>query len=1020
VSEIIELKIRPGMSEARDSRMLPTKPDPDGGMQVTPRVIQNLRFRQLDRAEKRPGTSARSTSGLPSTGTSLWMRSWNGLDAVCIEDTIDSPGQLARTLYVRSGSGRWDPAGRTTCVVPERRTGLTMDDGMVAGAGITGLTAVAIDGVVYAAWTETAGTAHICAMDPGGTILRDSTLTSAGAPRLVYDGTTLYIVYRNGGNVHVRSINTGSLATSGATTIGAAVGAMDVAPMEGAATWLIAYPETATEIRVRVMTGTTSTHSATITTTSQATFVSVAGQSGNKVMVPYVDGTAAEVTSFSDTLTGANNATLQTAAGNEVWTCQSGIVRTGSNEWHVIYGGTDQSASPAIQVWMMYHARISGTPAATDGPYKTFRFLPCSKPFPTGASGTRRVSVVAHDADTAGFTVQSSHVILDLETLSTSAVTQHLSAISYEHQPWFSSNTKATNPEVASLGSGRYVCPIVWFEPTGSSANAAIGGVDALVFRSAASSDSMAWANRTTAEVGGAMLVSGGALVEHCGSGFSLQGFAIENGFANDPVTQVLAAAGGSLTADQVYSYKVVYVWLDPLGNRVHQSAPSPADTVTPSGGNLTVTVRVACLGCSGRFSTSSGVVIAKVYRSWDGGPYYNVGNTTSVVGSALSVTYTDAAADTTVEAFEPLYTDGGLLPNDPPSGARLIAVGGSRVFTVGWKERVVECSKQLRSDTPAEFSDSATLRITHREPLTALGWMDGTLVAFSANTIYVTVGDGPNGQGQGQQFSDPRQLPATVGADSPHVVEVHQGLIFKGAGTLWLLPRGFGPPLPVGDDIQETLGSFPYLRSAFRCANADDDCTHFVLAAADTAAAATKVAIWDNRLGGWSLDDVDGKVGAAGEVNGKFTWFLPTWDTTADLPTRQFSAATTEDLTADGAASWIESRVGFGTFHPFGVFGIGTVRSMSLFGEIAGSCVVKLDTSYDHASASTATITRGTTGACYLQHQLETRTRSAFRFDWYDAENSGKTAGLVLHSIALEVDKLPGPKPINPNQDRF
>lgn len=1023
-----EVMIHPGMSEAIDARLLPG-PRP-GETIARPRLLQNLRVRQGQRFEKRPGTLSRGTTGLPTAGSALWMGEWSGLDVAAIEDTLDS--QLARTLYIRDASGQWNYGGRHGCVVPERRTGITFDDSVAAGSGFRGQTCVAISGIVYVAWAESGAIVHLQAMDPSGTILRDVTLSSADNPRLVYANSILRLVYRNGTDIGIRTVTLDTLALSAATTLGGVLAGasskFDAAPMEGGTTWLLAYPSSAVAITVRVITGVSLTHTATITTTNLAEFVSVVGTNGSKVVCAYADGTAAQVSTFSDTLTGGAETTIQTATGSEVWTCQSGIVRTASNEWHVVFGGTDQSAAPTIQVWMLYHARISGTPAVTEGAYKGYRFLPCSKPFTTGDAGSRRVSVVAHDADTAGLTVLSSHVILDLETQgSPHGGGQQLSAISYEHQPWFDSNTKAHNTEVASLGDGRFFCPVTWYEPNGQRHSAGQAGVAALVFRSTMASQSMAWSQRVTREVNAALLVSGGALYESSCAQLSGFDYIVENGFANDPIINTAVAAGGSLTSGKLYSYLAVYAWVDPIG-RVHRSAPSVADTVTPSGGNLSVTVRIAGIGCSGRFGTNSGAVIAEVYRSWDGGPYYFVKSTTSNLGGTLSVTLTDTASDTTVSANRQIYSDGSSTaastPNEPPSGARLLCVGGCRVWTVGWKERVVEFSKLIRDDTPVEFCDSNSFRVFgFTDAITALGWMDGAAVVFARQRIWIVTGDGPDDQGNGVFFT-PRELPAAVGADSPHVAEGPAGLFFSGAGTIWLLPRGFGPPRPVGEDIQETLADFPYLRGAVRCANADDDCIHFTLANADLPTAETKVAVWDNRLDAWRLDDIAGEIGAAGAVDGKFTWLLPTWDSANDVPVRQLSTSSTQDLAANNAtATWIESRIGFGDWRPFGALGWGTFTRIQVHLEAIGRCVAKLDVSVDHGDKLSTTVTKTfslESGPKYLEYGMAQVKGTAFRFDLYDAEDSGKTRGLLWHALAIEATPEQGMRRIDPTTERF
>lgn len=1003
--EATPVLLRPGMNEGTDPTMLEV-----GSL----RLLQNVRFRQLHRAEKRPGTVSLGTTGpLPTTGSALWVGEWGGLATACIEST-SADHQSWRTVWVRDGSGAWNKCGRTGPVVPERRIGVTMD----GGAALRGCTCVAINGVVYVAWAESGNIVHLTAMDPSGIVLRETELSSAQIPRLVYANSVLYLVYATGTTINIRSVTLLTLglsaATPVATTLAAGADGFDAAPLEGATSWLLAYPEDATHIRTRVMSGTASLLDASILTTSQATFVSIAGAgtsvvSGGKVVVTYVDGTAAEVCTFTSALASASNVTLRTAAGNEAWTCQSGVVRTDEDEWHVVFGGSDESSAPVVQSWMLYHGRIDGTGAITDGMYKGYRFLPCSKPFTTGAAGSRKVSIVAHDAMVTGASLHSANHIIDLEPSGVIVGGGlQLSAISYEHQPTHSTAIRRHNTEVASLGTARLFCPIIWADPND------IAGIDALVFRSAAAADSVTWACRTVMDIDGALCVSGGALYEICSAGFNDLQYVCENGFANDPVIETAVAAGGAMTSGTDYTYAVTYAWLDPLGNRVHRSAPSALDTVQPSGGDLSVNVRIAGLGCTGRFGTTSGKVVAEVYRSWDGGPFYYVESTTTTIGSTTGLVVTDDAADATVEANRPLYTDSGILATDPPSGARLLTEGGSRVFVVGWRERQVQFTKIRIPTAPAEFVDDNAFRIFFREPLTALGYMDGALVAWSRKNIFVVTGDGPNDQGVGA-YAEPRTLPAAVGADSPHVVEGPAGLFFYGGGTIWLLPRGFGAPEPVGDAIQATLSSYPYLRAAARCANAKDDCMHFVLAASDLPAAETKVAVWDNRLGGWSLDDIAGGVGAAGAVDGKFTWLLPTWDASGDKPARQFDVAELQDFSANGADTWIESRIGFGDWRPHGPIGWGVLRTIAALGEIAGACELNWTETVDGVEQTTKTFELEA-GQFYIDHPHKRRKACAYRVDIYDSESSGMTAGMVVNALSFESQPEEG---VRRNQER-
>lgn len=1004
-TEFVEVQIRPGMSEAVEARLLPGPGPGQPVVEAIPRLLQNLRFRQLRRPEKRPGTASGGTTGLPTAGSALWATEWSGLAAAGVQETLSS--QPAGTAYLRDANSRWNLVGRHGLVVPERRFGIAQ--AQESAFSFRGASCVAINGVIYLAYSSSVTSINIVAIDPSGALLREATNQNAWKGRLVYDGTTLRLVYLpTGGStttLTIATVDTTTCIPTVAGTIGSTIVSAadyyDVAPLEGSSSWLIAYPEDATHIRVRVMSGITSTSSATITTTSQGTHVGISGQSGNKVVCTYIDGTAAEVCTFSDTLTGSSNVTVQTAAGSEAWGGQTSSVRVASGTWALVYPGSDSVSTPTLGVPMFYHARCNTAGTVTSAATKVYNALPCAKVFANGSGANYRATVLAATYTSSD---DEAHYFLDLEPGAAAQV----SGWSFEHVAKVDDTPIGSlHSECADLGNGRRFIPAFWQDP---GLPYPLNGMDGLVFRISLASESMEWSGRRAIGATPGLLLSGGALYEHTSTQLNIfmgspTHYVVENGFIAPPKIAVTSAAGGSLTSGREYTFCAVYVWTDPQG-RIHRSAPSGTVTLTPSGGNLTATVRVSTLPASGRIGKASGSVVAEVYVAWNGGPFYRAGKTGSVEGSAISVTLSLGTEPSGSNA--PLYTDNGILPTFPPSGARLLCMGGNRLFTVGWRETVVQFSKLYVPTAPWEFVDDDLFRVFIRQPITALGWMDGALVAFSKQRIWLVFGDGPDDRGVGQ-FTDPRELPATVGADSPHVVEVPQGLIYKGAGTLWLLPRGFGPPQPVGDDIQETLASFPYLRGAARCANGDDDCTHFVLAASDLPAAETKIAVWDNRLAAWSLDDIAGEVGAAGVVDGQFTWLLPSWSSANDVPARQFSTGSTQDLSSAGAATWIESRIGFGDWRPFGVIGWGNVHRISVHQEAMGSCLAKLAVTVDHVSVGTYSIAyNAASGPVYAEHGLASIKGAAFRFDLFDAENSGKTAGMVFHALALEVTREP------------
>lgn len=1008
----VDIQIRPGMSEAIDARLLPMAPV------AVPRLLQNVRVRQQGRIEKRPGTvelGEGDATGLPVEGSALFLTEHNGLVVAGLQNDED------RFMYTLSDNEQfWTSMGRHGPVVPERRFGISLDDSTTGREH----TCVAVNGTLYVAYTDTStgATTTLLAIDPGGTVLRRTTLATAAQPRLVYAGGVLYLIYRltsgAGTTLDVRTVTLTTLALSAAvalpSTVRAAGSSYDVAPVDGGSTWAIAYEETALLLRIRIMSGTTSSVTTTVATTTSASRIGIASVSGGYTCVAYYDGTT-DVEAYlglTSTLAGANHA-VDTLSGSESRHHQVGVVATDSDAFALVFGGSDTVATPTLNTCFIKHCVVSTIGVV--GVYKIYHYQPASKPFVYGDAGERQVLIWAHnrnDTSVGQWSTQACHFVLSLERTSATGGGANLAAVSYEHIAAYGSSTtfKTHLPEVADFGSGRRATVLQWDDPSDYK------GLDVAVFRCAQPSESVSDATRQAMSTGGSLLVPGGCLYEVTDSAHANTHFIVENGFPYAPEVAAVAVAGGSLVASQLYTFVACYRWRDAAG-KLHRSAPSAPVTATPSGADLSVTLRISTLSGTGRLGGIADAPVAEVYVKTLGGPFQYTSNV-DVSPSAISTTYTVTSYPSSGFA---LYTDSNILENWTPSGARLVCEGGNRVFTVGWKERAVEFSKLFIPTAPWEFCDSDTFRIFVPEPITALGYMDGTLCIFSATGVYVVAGDGPDDQGNGA-FSEPRRLSATVGSEGPHVVETAQGLMYKGAGTVWLLPRGFGAPVPVGDDIQTTLATYPYLRAAVLCANADDDCAHFVLATSDLPAAETIVAVWDNRLSGWFLDDVAGEIGAAGSAGGVFTWMLPAWTSASDAPVRYFdaSAATRQDLSATGVASWIESRIGFGDMRPFGSIGWGLLKRLVILGERVDSCNLKLGVSVDGGATTTRTHPLSSGSQFYAEHGLENIKGCAFRFDLYDSELSGFTAGIAWHALAIAAEPMEGPKKLDGNTERL
>ncbi len=1013
-SPVQEVMIHPGMSEAVDARMLPLAPA------ARPRLVQNLRVRQGQRFEKRPGALTTSTEGLPTVGSACFVGEWNGV-AVCgaVSDEKLTP-YTNHDLYAHNGvaSARWQWMGRYGACVPHRqftvsaraRALTTLEEG-----------AVAVDGLLYVVSNDQSGAANyisVMEMTAEGTVLRTTGLASEDSPRLIWTGVLLLLITNAAGTVKIRTLNLTTYVFGAATNLPTAALAtttsIDASRLLGTNDWLLCYARTTTELLCLRLSGHSVVNSADVTTTSTPTLYSIAGKSGEKLFVVYADGAVAQFTRFDDDLTNASEVSIQSNSATEAWGTQFVLVRAYTSTYHFLLGGYDTSASTptGLVTPFTYSTRydVTGSPSSGWVTTKIWHFQPIAKPIALGDTASARAQVYCWCGSGQGSWAEVSQVRTVLLVFEQQL--PWLAGLSYEHQHYINTIGRALG-SVADLGDGRFATIIPWRDP------GKFAGFDCAVFSLSLPATSVAQAHRFTETAGGSLLISGGILsdvteAQERGNTYFLQ----ENGFAHAPLVRPELAAGAGLTDATAYTYVACYRRIDEQG-RVTRSPASAPVAVTTTTGNQQVTVYITTLGVSNRRSMAGETVVAEVYRAVNGGPYYYVGASTTVFVAAESISYTDAATDASIIDDDGTLDAEGAQP-DAPSGARLLRVWGPRLGVVGWNEFEVQLSKYYRQDTGYEFVDDDAFRVRSPLPITALGWLDGAGVIFTKRKVLICTGDGPDDRGGGF-FDEPRELAATVGADSPHVVEVPQGLIYKGAGTLWLLPRGFGPPQAIGDDIQETLASFPYLRSASRCSNPDDDVTHFVLASSDLPAATTKVAIWDNRLGAWSLDDIDGEVGAAGVVNGVFTWMLPSWDALADVPVRKLSTASTQDLTANGAASFIESRIGFGDWRPFGVTGWGNFRRLCVHLEAIASCIAKLDVSVDHGNAATVTKTfSAASGAKYIEYAFANDKGTALRVDLYDAQNSGQTAGVVWHGLSFEAIQGDGMRRVDGTSERF
>lgn len=288
------------------------------------------------------------------------------------------------------------------------------------------------------------------------------------------------------------------------------------------------------------------------------------------------------------------------------------------------------------------------------------------------------------------------------------------------------------------------------------------------------------------------LMITGGFLSMYDGDAV------VEHGFHKFPEGIVLAGAsvGGAQMVDGVYTYYVVYEWIDSQGN-IHRSSPSTGTTInlTGSGGTGQVTVSIPTL----RITAKNNVAI-KIYRTTNAGTIpYSLPLLPSAANNRQNpqpnnktvdyIDFLDQSADASITAGEILYTTGGTLENIAPPAAKNIDFFKNRIVLSGLEGLDgIWFSKYVILGEGIGFSDSFTINLDGTNYAKTL---DDKLIFFKNSEMYALFGDGPLDTGLDNNFTVPQRIAADVGSDNARsCVLMPYGLMFKSAKGIYLLDR--------------------------------------------------------------------------------------------------------------------------------------------------------------------------------------------------------------------------------------
>jgi hypothetical protein len=556
--------------------------------------------------------------------------------------------------------------------------------------------------------------------------------------------------------------------------------------------------------------------------------------------------------------------------------------------------------------------------------------------------------------------------------------------------------------EVVDTGSGFFMA----FTNTVRFGNSTVElyGVDSVSMRHLF--ESQRYAARDIAQCGRALQLSGGALYE-------FNGYTEETGFSNTPViTSITSSGGGGLTPSSNYLYIVVFEWLDSQGRR-HRSAPSDPFPFSTTGANFTATVRFQTLFCSSR----QGVASVHVYRTVAGGSTYHrvTPNLAPPPATAIgSFVYIDTMSDGNAAANEFVYTDGGVIPNGLCPPHEFMCLNAARLWVGGQLDRnIITASKILVDGEPTQFASfgDSQFSVFLPEECTGLASIDGTVVAFAREAIYIVTGDGPDDEGNGQ-FNPPQKLPSDTGCiDWRSVLETSIGVFYQSKRGFFLLPRGFNTPLFIGLEVEDTVASFPICLSATLVSipaspgKLGEITARFVMSDAENTVQA-RCLVFDLRVMGWSVDrspNNSPRLGPGG------TWG-DTFIQSKSLSGTFNSIWAESNSTFDDGGSFVGTTITTGDIRPFGVAGYGGFESVVLLGEYRGNANVQIAVRIDGAAQDlytfSVTAADAPDGSVYLDCTPKIRTGSSISISVFD-DGVTPTEGFIPQALLIEHETI-------------
>lgn len=437
---------------------------------------------------------------------------------------------------------------------------------------------------------------------------------------------------------------------------------------------------------------------------------------------------------------------------------------------------------------------------------------------------------------------------------------------------------------------------------------------------------------RRCVRLGATLYISGGEVMQYDGMNITEVGFHMYPYYFGG-----IEVAAGNLE-DGVYTYKLTWRW-DNAQGELDRSTTATTGQMTIAGGPNGVNIP----SWRPLFVTHKAAVAVEVWRTpvnaTDDSPFYLV---TSKDPAALTnpnryiandteasslPSFNDEFADTVGITKESNPENFGVLEQLAPPAATVIAASADRIFLAGIAgdpHRVVYSRLRTEGDV-ASFNDALSISIPPSgSAITALAFLNETLVVFKETAIYALPGDGYDNTGGGSNYGPARLLSADLGAVNAESVAVTpHGLIFKSLKGWQMLGAGWAVQYigaPVADYDAEAVQAVHVIESQhqIRCMTS------------------SRCLVWDYLVGQWATWTIASAVGAT-IWNGAHVYATAT-DVLGEL-----QVYTGVNYALDIETAWI----------PMGqIQGFGRVWRLSIIGEYRGAHRLRVRLAKNYATA--------------------------------------------------------------------